>query len=116
MTGYSTKYKEMIVKRMLSDDAISVRDLVTEIGVSRSTLYKWRNQYGLSQSEASKWSGEMKFAVLPETASYASTLIQKACLAENTIEKKLVLHSDNGSPMKGATMLATPTVRCGTIL
>jgi len=42
-----------------------------------------------------------------ETAAHASTLIQKACLAEQTIEKNLVLHSDNGSPMKGATMLAT---------
>jgi len=42
-----------------------------------------------------------------ETAAHAATLIQKACLAEQTIEKNLVLHSDNGSPMKGATMLAT---------
>ncbi len=42
-----------------------------------------------------------------ETAAHASVLIHKACLAEQTIEKNLVLHSDNGSPMKGATMLAT---------
>jgi transposase InsO family protein len=42
-----------------------------------------------------------------ETAAHAAVLIQKACLAEQTIEKNLVLHSDNGSPMKGATMLAT---------
>ena len=61
MLGYSTEYKEMIVKRMLSDDAISVRELVAETGVSRSSLYKWRNQYGLNQSDASKWSGEMKW-------------------------------------------------------
>jgi len=73
MTGYSTEYKEMIVKRMLSEDAVSVGDLVTETGVSRSTLYKWRNQYGLSQSKASKWSGEMKFAVLLETSSLNET-------------------------------------------
>lgn len=36
----------------------------------------------------------------------AATLIQKACLAEGINRKQLVLHSDNGSPMKGATMLA----------
>ena len=42
-----------------------------------------------------------------ETADNASLLIQKACLAEGTIQQGLVLHSDNGSPMKGATMLAT---------
>lgn len=42
-----------------------------------------------------------------ETADYASLLIRKACLAEGIWERGLVLHSDNGSPMKGATMLAT---------
>lgn len=42
-----------------------------------------------------------------ETAEYASVLIRKACLAEGINKKGLVLHSDNGSPMKGATMLAT---------
>jgi transposase InsO family protein len=42
-----------------------------------------------------------------ETAEHASVLIRKACLAEGIHEEGLVLHSDNGSPMKGATMLAT---------
>ena len=42
-----------------------------------------------------------------ETAGHASVLIRKACLAEGINKKGLVLHSDNGSPMKGATMLAT---------
>ncbi|MGB5464988.1 MAG: IS3 family transposase [Sedimenticolaceae bacterium] len=42
-----------------------------------------------------------------ETAAHASQLIRKACLAEGICEDGLVLHSDNGGPMKGATMLAT---------
>ena len=79
MTRYSTEYKEMIVKRMLSEDGVSVRDLVSETGVSRSTLYKWRNQYGLSQSHSSKWSGEMKFAALLETASLNETELAAYC-------------------------------------
>jgi putative transposase len=41
-----------------------------------------------------------------ETAEHASVLIRKTCLAEGIHEDGLVLHSDNGSPMKGATMLA----------
>ncbi len=79
MTGYSTEYKEMMVKRMLSEGSVSVRDLVNETGVSRSTLYKWRNQYGLSDSDASKWSGEMKFAVLLETASLNESDLAAYC-------------------------------------
>ena len=42
-----------------------------------------------------------------ESAEHASRLIRKACLAEGIHKEGLVLHSDNGSPMKGATMLAT---------
>ncbi|MCU7907910.1 MAG: DDE-type integrase/transposase/recombinase, partial [Candidatus Thiodiazotropha sp. (ex Lucinoma aequizonata)] len=42
-----------------------------------------------------------------ETADHASLLIRKTCLAEGLSEQRLVLHSDNDSPMKGATMLPT---------
>ena len=42
-----------------------------------------------------------------EDAEHASMLIKQACLDENVQANQLVLHSDNGSPMKGATMLAT---------
>jgi transposase InsO family protein len=42
-----------------------------------------------------------------ESSEHAARLIRKACLAENVEREQLVLHSDNGAPMKGATMLAT---------
>lgn len=42
-----------------------------------------------------------------ESADHASVLIRKACLSEGIHEDGLVLHADNGGPMKGATMLAT---------
>lgn len=42
-----------------------------------------------------------------ELAAHASTLISKACLREGVQPGQLVLHADNGGPMKGATMLAT---------
>ena len=41
-----------------------------------------------------------------ESADFAAALINRACLAEGTCRTELVLHSDNGAPMKGATMLA----------
>jgi len=41
-----------------------------------------------------------------ESAELAAKLLQRACLREGTAGRPLVLHSDNGSPMKGATMLA----------
>jgi transposase InsO family protein len=42
-----------------------------------------------------------------ESADHASLMIRKACLAEGIHQDGLVLHADNGGPMKGATMLAT---------
>ena len=43
-----------------------------------------------------------------ESAEHASELIRRACLAQGRLSTQpLVLHSDNGSPMKGATMLQT---------
>jgi putative transposase len=44
-----------------------------------------------------------------ESADHASTLIKRCTLSEQTHKSStpLVLHSDNGSPMKGATMLQT---------
>lgn len=40
-------------------------------------------------------------------ADYASALVTEGCYTEGIGREQLVLHSDNGSPMKGATMLAT---------
>lgn len=41
-----------------------------------------------------------------ESSTLAANLLSRACLKEQTAGQPLVLHSDNGSAMKGATMLA----------
>ena len=42
-----------------------------------------------------------------ETADHAEYLIRKSTLSQGIAGRPLVLHSDNGSPMKAATFLAT---------
>lgn len=42
-----------------------------------------------------------------ESATHASQLFQRACYSLELDPNGLVLHSDNGGPMKGSTMLAT---------
>jgi len=44
-------------------------------------------------------------AFLAESADNSRTVIERAVLAENMVNKPLVLHADNGSPFKGATLL-----------
>ena len=40
-----------------------------------------------------------------ESSSYAAQLMKECCLDEKVTHGQLTLHSDNGAPMKGATML-----------
>lgn len=42
-----------------------------------------------------------------ESSDYASLLIQESCNDEGISRSQLTLHSDNGAPMKGSTLLAT---------
>ena len=42
-----------------------------------------------------------------ESAEYAAALATEACFLEQVSPDQVTLHSDNGSPMKGATMLVT---------
>jgi transposase InsO family protein len=42
-----------------------------------------------------------------ESMEYSARLVEEICLREGILENQVVLHSDNGGAMKGATMLAT---------
>lgn len=42
-----------------------------------------------------------------ESMDYSSLVFEQICINEEIVKDQLVLHSDNGGPMKGATMLAT---------
>jgi len=42
-----------------------------------------------------------------ESSDLAGEVMRDICAREDIVPKQVVLHSDNGSPMKGATMLAT---------
>lgn len=41
-----------------------------------------------------------------ENSEQASKLLKSICKEENVNQKGLILHSDNGAPMKGLTMCA----------
>jgi transposase InsO family protein len=42
-----------------------------------------------------------------ESSEYSSQLLTRICREEGVEKNKVIIHSDNGGPMKGATMLAT---------
>ena len=42
-----------------------------------------------------------------ESAEHAAALVRATCAAQQVDPRGVVLHADNGGPMKGATMIAT---------
>jgi transposase-like protein len=45
MTKYSTEFKETAFRKMMPPDAMPIRDVRQETGVTNVTLYQWRNEY-----------------------------------------------------------------------
>lgn len=88
---YPKEMKEAIIIRLLSEEE-SVTDIQRDTGIGINTLYRWRDQ-----------------ARNKKGFSAASELIRRIYRDEKVYLNKepLVLHSDNGSPMKGATMMET---------
>jgi len=81
-------------------------------------LWSWDISYSASQTRGQHWHLYLIVDIFSrkivgwevherEGADLASALIRQAVLSEGCITRPLVLHADNGSPMKGATMKTT---------
>jgi transposase len=62
---YSESLKEQMVKRLLTPPGMSVRQLSTETGISKSVLWKWRTRtVKTAKSSEKQWTGSEKLRVL----------------------------------------------------
>ena len=96
----------------------TVRSVDAHVATAAKQVWSWDITYLLSSVRGrffylylveDVWSRRIVgFEVHAEECMVASSaLIRATCAAENVDPKGLVLHSDNGGPMKGSTMLAT---------
>lgn len=86
MTRYSIEFKEAAVKKMMPPNAVPVREVSREIGVTDVTLYKWRNEYrnkGVAvpgdDINPEKWGAQDKLAVVVETAAFNESELSAYC-------------------------------------
>jgi len=86
MKSLSKERKQAIIQKMMPPLNTPVSQLVTEAGISASTLYNWRKQArnkGLvvpgDGRNAGKWSSEDKFSVVLETASLNEAELATYC-------------------------------------
>jgi transposase InsO family protein len=95
-----------------------VRKVDEHVATAANQVWSWDITYLLSAVRGrffylylveDVWSRRIVgFQVHAEECMVASSaLVRATCAAENVDPKGLVLHSDNGGPMKGSTMLAT---------
>ena len=96
----------------------TVRSVDAHVATAANQVWSWDITYLLSSLRGrffylylveDVWSRRIVgFEVHAEECMVASSaLVRATCKAENVDPKGLVLHSDNGGPMKGSTMLAT---------
>ena len=86
MSKYSIEFKEAVVQKMMPPNAMPVRSLSKETGVSDVTLYKWRKEFrdkGFAvpgdDSRPDSWSAQDKLAVVIETAALNESELAKYC-------------------------------------
>ena len=83
---YSLEFKEAIIRRMMPPNAVSVRELSKETGVSDVTLYKWRKDYQnkgvavpANSNKPESWSAEDKLAIVVESMSLNEANLGEYC-------------------------------------
>lgn len=86
MIRYSMEFKEAAVKKMMPPNAVPVRVVSQETGVSDVTLYKWRKEYrdrGVAvpgdNINPENWGAQDKLAVVIETAGFNAIELSEYC-------------------------------------
>jgi transposase len=98
MPTYSTEFKDNIVRKMMPPNSQSVEQICKEVGISRSTLYAWKQQYRskgylvpANPSTPDQWDTKSKLAAIIQTA-----LMNEAKRAEYCREHSLYPEQLNG--------------------
>ena len=112
---YNQEYKDMILD--LFKSGMSLAELSSEYGIAKSTRNMSSKEkflivmetYTLSETELQNITEKMAYMLnKSKTGELASKLIERAMLSEKVKikgnKKQLVLHSDNGVPMKFHTL------------
>lgn len=116
-TNYTWEEREKILRRTLPPENMKISELAREIGVTKTTLYAWKNKLKLkglqlssSRTVPKNWSSEDKFHIVIETYSLnqidlAAYCRQKGLYIEQVEKwKKQCLHA-NTSHTKDANKL-----------
>lgn len=86
MVPYPRELKESVIKKMMSPNKVSIKQLAEETGIASGTLYCWRKE-ALTKAvstpgrgkKLNQWRTEDKFAVVMETAGLNELQLSEYC-------------------------------------
>ena len=97
MSRISAERKEAILKKLLPPYSLSVRELAKEEGISKTTLYHWRQQLREtgavvpnSHTSSEQWSAQTKLAIIAETFSMTESELSQYCREKGLFPEQLV--------------------------
>jgi biotin operon repressor len=78
MPTYSTEFKDNVVRKMMPPNSQSIEQVGQELGLSRSTLYAWKQQYRAkghlvpaTPSNPDQWDTKSKFTAINTSLVFA---------------------------------------------
>jgi len=96
MATYSLELKEKLVRKMMPPHSERIAELSAQYGISRATLYNWRNQYRAKghivpnrKTSADKWDAKTKLAVVIKTAAMNHAERAEYCRANGLYVEQL---------------------------
>lgn len=96
MKHYSTNDKEMIIRRMMPPNPVSVTTLSVETGIPRGTLYNWKTQYQAqghavpaSNKRPEHWTAQDKLAIVCEAHGFQGAELGEYCRKKGLFPEQL---------------------------
>jgi len=89
--GYSDKFKEKAIKRVLSNDGEKTKTAIAkELGVSKATLYKWVREAGdITTYGSNTFDSIAKLQILKETYSMNTEELSIYCREKGIFEHQI---------------------------
>ena len=94
--GYSEKFKEKAIKRVLASDGIESKSAIArELKVSKATLYKWVSESSEIQSKNSIFDKVAQLRILQETYSLEAEALSAYCREKGIFEHQIETFKEN---------------------
>jgi transposase len=96
MTKFSEEFKYSIVSRMMPPKNESVSSISNELGLSETTLYKWKNNAkskGMAvpggEKISERWSTQDKFSIVVETTTLSEIELAEYCRSKGLFAEQV---------------------------